>query len=509
MSESIAVIGGAGGTYARLEDLSRAVKLMNAAANHLVAIGKATRVASRTVVEIDVPAEHLHALGYAADRIAWIDQGQGGATRVALEIEDLAWSLRQTVDLLEQAERVSESIWTKAKRLWDKTSSVASAAVWVPLKAVGAGSGAIAHEVEDWTPEWLPVHWVASGGGWLADTVNPDWTPNLAPLVYGDDLQALLAVGDDAYQNVTAIPQLVLSRFDLCVPDDLVAAISGELAVLALALDEILGDLRGLLVVPVDSRDIAPPMGVADLLGRLDRLSPNGADGAGRIAISRIEHQEGEPAWIVEIPGTQDGIPDGGSNVIDITSNFLLMSLGVSDLTVAVERAMETAGVSGDEEVLIVGHSQGGIAAMSLVSQPSFSEKYNVTAVLTAGAPVGRTEPPPGTSILCLEHPSDTVPALDATHNPDQPNWTTVRRDLASSDNEADRRADDNIIKRHELDAYRRTAAYVDTSTDPSIRRWLKDTEAFWEDDGRTTSTRTVYEAIRGTDGIVVASTAP
>ncbi|MBN2177455.1 MAG: hypothetical protein JW722_07345 [Demequinaceae bacterium] len=498
MSERIVVIGGVGGTHARLEDLDRATHMLADAAIRLFAMGRAIRAAGWCVSRIAVAPESLPVRERAAERLEWVDQGPGGATGLAAEIEGIAANLEMTITLLEDAERASESIWTKAGRLWDKGVAVTSALIWVPCKVVGAGAGTVAHKIEEVTPGWLPVHWIATGEAWVADTVNPDWTPDLTPLAYGDDLQAALGMADGGYRTLTALPGPVLDAVGL--PRDLVTALSLNLALVSLALDELLGEIRGVFVFPVASRLVDAPTGVADLFRRLEGLSVNGIDGAGRIAIDRIDHPDGTRAWIVEIPGTQDWVPDGGSNVLDFTSNLLLMAVGSSQLTFAVEQAMKEAGIPPDEEVLMVGHSQGGIAAMQMVSNPSFAGRYSVTAVLTAAAPVGATDPHPGVKVMSLEHPSDTVPALDGTPNPDRPEWTTVRRDLARSDSEMDRRADGDIVKRHELPTYIRTAEFVDTSSDPSIRRWLRDTEAFWDDEG-CTSTRTVFEVTRGAEG--------
>lgn len=508
MSTGITVIGGIGGTHARLEDLDRAVVLLRTVVAHLEMVGRAARAGSHIVSGIDTPPELVRQRDRTAAEVARIDMGSGGATGTALEIEDIACNLKETVHLLEEAEASAQSSWAWIGRAWDKALTLGSVVVWIPRKVAGAGAGTVAHTVEDHTPSWMPVHWMATGGSWVADAVNPDWTPNLAPLVYGDDLQGVVEFTDGAFRLTTVIPRHLAEEVGINLPDDLVEALSGVFAGVSLALDEILGDMRDVMVFPVTARATHPPGGMADLLGRLENLSPGGVDGESRIAIDRIENQDGTRSWIVEIPGTQDWIPNGGDNPLDSTSNFLLMSDGESDLTRAVDSAMGEVGIRPGEEVLLVGHSQGGIAAMALASTPSFTDRYAVSAVLTAGAPVGKSDPAPGITVLSIEHPSDTVPALDGTSNPDRTEWITVRRDLGASDSEIDRQADGDIVMRHELETYTRTAAVAEGRPDVSVQRWLDDTEAFWTADGRS-CTRIVFETTRSTAGLATASILP
>ena len=55
--------------------------------------------------------------------------------------------------------------------------------------------------------------------------------------------------------------------------------------------------------------------------------------------------------------------------------------------------------------------------------------EYNVTNVITAGSPIGRTvgRLPRSVQVLALENDSDIVPHLDGVENPAEPNITTVR----------------------------------------------------------------------------------
>jgi pimeloyl-ACP methyl ester carboxylesterase len=77
--------------------------------------------------------------------------------------------------------------------------------------------------------------------------------------------------------------------------------------------------------------------------------------------------------------------------------------------------------------VVLVGHSQGGILAAALASDPAFTRRHRVTHVVTSGAPVGLLPVPPITAVLSVERGDDPVPRLDLTPNPARPSWVTVR----------------------------------------------------------------------------------
>ena len=75
---------------------------------------------------------------------------------------------------------------------------------------------------------------------------------------------------------------------------------------------------------------------------------------------------------------------------------------------------------------MLVGHSQGGILAAALVSDPAFRAGNRVTHVVTSGAPVGLFPVPASTRVLSIEHADDPVSRLDLTPNPSGQSWTTL-----------------------------------------------------------------------------------
>ncbi len=134
--------------------------------------------------------------------------------------------------------------------------------------------------------------------------------------------------------------------------------------------------------------------------------------GTGQIRI--LKHQatgQSRRSWSVVIRGTQTWLP-GTSNPQDMRSNLQEVAGQVSDQQVAVLTAMDLAGIRPGEPVELVGHSQGGAVALSIAGDAELLSKYNIVAVLTAGAPASASSSLT-VPVLALENTADIVPALD------------------------------------------------------------------------------------------------
>lgn len=201
------------------------------------------------------------------------------------------------------------------------------------------------------------------------------------------------------------------------------------------------------------------------LIGGVSQLAERGGlsepDDQGAIRIIKVEHPGGEPTWIVEIPGTD--FEGGPRDPDDMGSNLALMQSGNARLLDAVRQAMADAGIASDQQVMVTGHSQGGIAAMALACDP---RSYNITNVVTAGAPVSRFDPPPNVHVLSIEHSQDPVPRIDTQPNPDRANWTTVTRDLADEPG-----VQANPVAAHDAKLYTRTAEMIDRNPGLAVER--------------------------------------
>jgi hypothetical protein len=88
---------------------------------------------------------------------------------------------------------------------------------------------------------------------------------------------------------------------------------------------------------------------------------------------------------------------------------------------------------------------------------------------VTTGAPIAGIDIPGRVQVLAVEHTDDLVPRLDGEVNRDRPNWIT-----ASAHSPAHRPGEPGPrpLHAHALTEYERTAARIDTATDPSLAYW-------------------------------------
>lgn len=207
-----------------------------------------------------------------------------------------------------------------------------------------------------------------------------------------------------------------------------------------------------------------PPGSLEDLMASLgdthllDRTDP---DRHGAIQVQRIVDERGERA-IVYLPGTDDmsAVSRDGGPVRDMETNYQLIGGLDSAYGRGIQQAMLDAGLQG-HDVMLVGHSQGGMVATALAADPDFTRHFDVRHVVTAGSPTAQVPDLPAvTSAIHLENRGDAVPLLDGEDNPDQPHRTTVSFDAGNHD----------VADNHELDRYISGAAAADASTNGSIR---------------------------------------
>lgn len=194
--------------------------------------------------------------------------------------------------------------------------------------------------------------------------------------------------------------------------------------------------------------------------------------------------KHGGVSYIVQVPGTQDWSPERTDNPVDLTSNVTLMNGEQTVLQRQVAAAMDAAGVRPGDPVMLTGHSQGGIAAAAMATDPRFTQRYDVQSVVTGGSPIARFDIPDDITVLALEHDQDVVPMLDGYENPDRPSWVTVARDLSGTD------VPPHALAAHGTTVYEATAAQVDASTDPSLQRWRAENTQFFPEGGTGTVQR-------------------
>lgn len=201
-----------------------------------------------------------------------------------------------------------------------------------------------------------------------------------------------------------------------------------------------LDDRPGGIIESIDPGPAQGPETLQDLILQNDALridNPGGPLGTGQIGIQEVRSVEGgDPVFIVQVPPTE------GASVIDVPgaygeqgnsrdwgSNLRLVSGQHPAAMDDVRAAMEAAGVPPGAEVMIVGHSQGGIVATQLAADPTFNSAsghpgtYDVTHTFSMGSPVQTVVPAQGsTQSVNVSHAGgigaggisgDLIPALD------------------------------------------------------------------------------------------------
>ncbi|WP_114203115.1 WXG100 family type VII secretion target [Janibacter anophelis] len=152
------------------------------------------------------------------------------------------------------------------------------------------------------------------------------------------------------------------------------------------------------------------------------------------VRITTIEHADGTKAYIVHTPGTQTFTAGMGSNPLDSFGNFATVHGGSSASTEAVWDAMEKAGIPPGAPVLMAGHSQGGMINQSLMADPRFTSRFNVTHAMTYGSPVESIPDTSGARQLHLQHAGDLVPKVDFGNAP-QPSLLRDSSDVVTLEN--------------------------------------------------------------------------
>jgi hypothetical protein len=231
---------------------------------------------------------------------------------------------------------------------------------------------------------------------------------------------------------------------------------------------------------------VPAPTGVGDLMRGVDRLDPAKGAPPGTVRVVAVTGVGGRRGWIVEIPGTQSWAPRPGTDPFDLTGNLHGEAGEPTAASALVVAAMAAAGIPAGDPVMLVGHSQGGIVAAGLACDPAFRERYRVTHLVVAGAPVAAARIPSSVSVLSLEHDHDLVSRLDGRPKPDRPGWVTVSRAVEPAG------AGPDAAASHDLAGYAETADRVDGSSDPTLRRWRDGLAPFVPGPGGTASELTV-----------------
>lgn len=205
------------------------------------------------------------------------------------------------------------------------------------------------------------------------------------------------------------------------------------------------------------------PRSVADLVSRVPSTDS-------QVRIERYGSQ-GSPKWVVYVAGTASTSLGSSTEPFDMQSNLRAVAGQNSASEAAVRQAMSRAGIAAGDQVMLVGHSQGGLLAARVAE----SSPYRVTQLVTVGAPLGTTAVTAPT--LAIAHRDDPVPLLAGATEASSARITVSTDSGAGGD----------PLAPHELGSYLRTAERIDASADPSLRAVEARIQAFARGTGQGT----------------------
>lgn len=297
----------------------------------------------------------------------------------------------------------------------------------IPPGDASGTSGGHLREGGPWIPEWLeiPVDGAASGpAGRVSDGIGWSVTTGMDLLGDGLDRLGVRTEGFAQFQRDAghfgeiledwATGERVPTIAEVAAAGLVTAGSAGTGVFEALTGQDtpFLDDRPGGIVesVTVDAGPAQSPQTLQELVEQNDALridNPGGPLEHGQIGIQEVRGLEGgEPAFIIQIPPTEGasvldapGAYGAQGNSRDWGSNLRLVSGQHPAAMDDVRAALEAAGVPPGAEVMIVGHSQGGIVANHLSADPTFNSAsgqpgtYDVTHTFSVGSPVQTVVP--------------------------------------------------------------------------------------------------------------------
>lgn len=226
-------------------------------------------------------------------------------------------------------------------------------------------------------------------------------------------------------------------------------------------------------------RASSPPRGLADVMSGL-ALRNEGRHG--EIDVKFLDCADGTRRVIVDIPGTKSWDPLPNGDVTSFSTNARALLGERTAYEQGVLTALTRAGVTPTDKVMLVGHSEGGMVAVTAARDAMRSGRFTITHVITAGSPIALSvgQVPSGVQVLALENKHDFIPHLDGSANPDEPNITTVTVDRGDGTE-----GDDHSIP----DAYLPGAVDAAASGNASVHAFLTSASGYFTASSVTTHT--------------------
>ena len=207
------------------------------------------------------------------------------------------------------------------------------------------------------------------------------------------------------------------------------------------------------------------PIGAAE---RLTRVPEHG-----RVRIERYEAPGMAPRYVVYVGPTETFSPVSDRRAWDMTSNVGGV-VGVDAGSIrAVEQAMTDAGITSEDEVQLVGFSQGGLVAGRIAA----SSEWNAVGLETYGAPLGTTTLDGSIRGFEAVHTDDIVPATAGPR--EDAGRMLIQREAYP---EGVPIPNDLPAPAHQLRAYLETARAVDRAQSAAVRDEVAALDAFTAD---------------------------
>ncbi|MFE2144412.1 hypothetical protein ACFXA3_22210, partial [Streptomyces sp. NPDC059456] len=133
----------------------------------------------------------------------------------------------------------------------------------------------------------------------------------------------------------------------------------------------------------------------------------------GLVLLRRVACADGAVRYVLLLPGTSFGLLSN-STPQDLVGAFDGLLRTDTTYTRAAKKLLRRAGVPAGAELMIVGHSLGGMTAMNLASDVEVSSTYRVTHVIAIGSPIDGKRPADHTTqVVSLVNKHDVIPGLD------------------------------------------------------------------------------------------------
>jgi len=197
------------------------------------------------------------------------------------------------------------------------------------------------------------------------------------------------------------------------------------------------------------------PAGFAALAVRIPASDP----AAPQVRVERYAQDDGTVRWVVYSAGTSSWNPVPGANPWDLTADVSGVEAGRAGSTAATMAALAQAGWRPGDEVLPVGHSQGGLVATGIAT----SGLIAAPMLVTFGSPTRQVKAPAGTLDIAVEHTDDVVPLTGGSLGVPGDRRVVVREAAPPVP------AGSGGLPAHSMVGYQQTAQAMDESADARL----------------------------------------